>query len=308
MNTLRTPHFLSSVLKQGRLAVFALWTAILSPVAWADGQVTHLSGPVQVQQADGKAMAARVGSRLNEGETLVTGKGAYARLEMSDGGEMVLRPETQLKIESYRFEKSTPLQDLSVYKLLQGGLRAITGLISKRGNREAYRLNTVTATVGIRGTQYDVRLCQADCGALADGTYVAVRFGAVSESNEHGELVLSVGQVGYASAGAAPVRLPRDPGIGFTPPPGIPKLDEKKKQEAAAASSGTDSASPSGIAASGSATASADKPTLASIVASSTNSSADAQQSVAPVQADNPLQVPVLNASTLNTAPECSVQ
>ena len=155
-----------------------------------------------------------------------------------------------------------------------------------------------------------MRLCQADCGALADGTYVAVRFGAVAQSNVHGELVVSVGQVGYAAAGAAPVRLPRDPGIGFTPPPGIPKLDEKKKQEAAAASTGTDNVSSSGTAASGSGTVSADKPTLASIAASSSGSSstADAQQSVSPVQVDNPLQTPALNASTVSTTAECSVQ
>jgi hypothetical protein len=309
MNTLRTPSFMHTVLMQSRVAVLGLLTLLLSPAAWAEGQVTHLSGPVQVQQADGKAMAARVGAKLSEGQTLVTGKGAYARLEMSDGGEMVLRPETQLKIESYRFEKANPIEDTSVYKLLQGGLRAITGLISKRGNRDAYRMNTVTATIGIRGTQYDVRLCQADCGALADGTYVAVRFGAVAQSNVHGELVVSVGQVGYAAAGVAPVRLPRDPGIGFTPPPGIPKLDEKKKLEAAAVSAGTDNVSSSGTAASGSATMSTDKPTLASIAASSSGSSTvDAQQSVSPVQADSPLQKPALNASTLGTGAECSVQ
>jgi len=287
--------------------VLALLFSLMSTGAQAEGLVTHLSGPVQLQLPDGKALVARVGSKVSEGETLVTGKGGYARLEMSDGGEMVLRPDTRLLVESYRFDKATPLQDLSVFRLLQGGLRAITGLISKRGNRDAYRLQTVTATIGIRGTQFDVRVCQADCGALADGTYVAVRFGAIAESNVHGELVLSVGQVGYASAGAAPVRLPRDPGIGFTPPPGIPKLDEKKKLEAAAASSGGDNVSSSGTAASGGAAPTADKPTLASMVAGSSSSS-EAQQSLAPIQPDTPVPMPAMDASTTIAPAECVVQ
>jgi hypothetical protein len=223
---------------------FALF--LLCGVSRAEGTVTHLSGLVQVQQLDGRLIASTVGSKVNEGETLVTGKAGYARLEMTDGGEMVLRPESQLKIESYRFEKSNPSLDSSLFRMLQGGLRAITGLVSKRGNRDAYKLITPTATIGIRGTQFDVRLCQANCGALADGTYVAVRSGAIVEANSFGELQLTAGQVGFAPPAAAPVRLPRDPGIGFTPPPGIPKLDEKKKQEAAAASEADVSGSAAG--------------------------------------------------------------
>jgi hypothetical protein len=219
----------------GKFAVLlALVMPTVSTSVRAEGTVTHLSGPVQVQQVDGRITASTVGAKVNEGETLVTGKAGYARLEMTDGGEMVLRPDSKLKIESYRFEKSNPASDNSIFRMIQGGLRAITGLVSKRGNRDAYKLLTPTATVGIRGTQFDVRLCQENCGSLADGTYVAVRSGAIVESNSFGELQLTAGQVGYAPPTSAPVRLPRDPGIGFTPPPGIPKLDEKKKLEAAA--------------------------------------------------------------------------
>lgn len=216
--------------------VLALLLGAMLGNAHAEGLITHLSGPVQLLQANGQVQTVSPGTRIVEGQTLATGKGAYARLEMTDGGEMVLRPESKLTIEAYHFEKANPLLDNSVFRLLQGGLRAISGFVSKRGNRDAYRLITVTATIGIRGTQFDVRLCQANCGALGDGTYVSVRSGAIAQSNSFGELLVPAGQVGYAPPNAAPVRLPRDPGIGFTPPPGIPKLDEKKKLEAAAAS------------------------------------------------------------------------
>jgi hypothetical protein len=89
--------------------------------------------------------------------------------------------------------------------------------------------------MGIRGTRYDIRVCQGDCGALKEGTYLAVRFGAMQVTNPQGSLTVAAGQVVYAPAGLRPALLPRDPGIGFTPPAVIPKLDEKKKQAAPAA-------------------------------------------------------------------------
>ena len=53
--------------------------------------------------------------------------------------------------------------DSLVMNLLRGGLRVVTGAISKRGT--AARLSTPTATVGIRGTDFDARLRADDCRA-----------------------------------------------------------------------------------------------------------------------------------------------
>lgn len=207
--------------------------------AWAEGTLTHLSGPVSVQKPDGTTLPGTAGTKVDVGDTVITGAGGYARMEMTDRGEMVLRPDSQLKVESYKFAEAKPAEDNFVFSVLRGGLRTVTGLIGKRGNKDAYKLTTATATVGIRGTQFDLRVCQANCGALADGTYVAVRFGAVQTSNAQGSLAVAAGQVAYVPPQRPPVMLPRDPGIGFTPPAVIPKLDEKKKQAAAAAAANT---------------------------------------------------------------------
>jgi len=48
--------------------------------------------------------------------------------------------------------------------LLRGGFRAITGLIAK-SSPNAARVTTKTATIGIRGTDFDARICGADCKA-----------------------------------------------------------------------------------------------------------------------------------------------
>jgi len=202
--------------------------------AWADGTITHLSGEISVQRKDGTIVAGSVGSKVAEGEVMITGATGYGRLELTDGGEMVLRPNSQLKIETYRFHAEKPAEDRFVFRMLKGGLRTVTGLIGKRGDKEAYEGKTMTATIGVRGTQFDLRLCQGDCGSLADGTYLAVRFGAVRTGNAQGSLDVAAGQVALVQAARTPVMLPRDPGIGFTPPAVIPKLDEKKKQQSAA--------------------------------------------------------------------------
>lgn len=201
----------------------------LTPLAWADGSITHLSGAVSVRTTDGRTLPGAAGVKVNQGDTVTTGAGGYARIEMTDGGEMVLRPKAELKIEAYSFEPTKPESDSFVFSVLRGGLRTVTGLISKRGNQDAYRLRTATSTIGIRGTQFDLRVCQADCGTLPDGTYVAVKSGAVRATNAAGNQLVSSGQVAFVPPILPPIILPRNPGIGFTAPAVIPKLDENKK-------------------------------------------------------------------------------
>ena len=215
------------------LRLLAPLLMLCSASAWPDGTLTHLSGPVSVEKTDGKTIMGAVGAKVLNGDTVVTGAQGYVRMEMTDGGEIVLRPNSQLKVERYEFAKDKPADDSFVFSMLKGGLRTVTGLIGKRGNKDAYLAKTPTATIGIRGTQYDMRVCQANCGALADGTYLAVRFGAIQTSNAQGTLAVAAGQVALVPSLRPPVLLPHDPGVGFSPPPVIPKLDEKKKIKAA---------------------------------------------------------------------------
>ena len=224
-------------------ALCSVLLALLASIgsAWAQGTITHLSGPISVIKADGSRVEGASGLSLAVGDTVLSGAAGFARIEMTDKAELVVRPNTQLKIERYTFEVDRPNADDSVLSVLKGGLRTVTGLIGKRGKQDAYQLKTTTATIGIRGTQFDMRLCAGDCGALADGTYVKTTRGSVilsslaapnlPESVAIPGLILTAGQVGFVPPIDAPVLLPRDPGIGFTPPPSIPKLDENKREE-----------------------------------------------------------------------------
>ncbi len=213
-----------------RLLALLLASLLFSKSVLADGTLTQLSGQVAVQKADGSSRPAAIGLRVQQGDSLITGADGFVRMQMTDGGQMVLRPASQIKIERYHFEQAQPEQDHFVFSALKGGFRAITGLISKRGNRDAYQANTRTATLGIRGTEYDLQVCEpgltgrnscasmADGASTADGTYVAVIVGAIVVSNELGYINLTVGQFGFVPPNLPPVVLTRDPGISFMLP------------------------------------------------------------------------------------------
>ncbi|MFM9912531.1 MAG: FecR domain-containing protein [Methylophilaceae bacterium] len=217
------------------------WTVLavltlMSVSALADGTVTQLAGTITAKRS-GDVLALSRGSTVKEGDIITTEKGAYAQIKFSDGMVMTLKPSTQVAIKEQHFEENEPEKDKFTLGLLKGGLRTISGLISKRGNRDAYKMNTATATIGIRGTVFDVDDCSTSkctkgsakidetgvvdaktktdvSDEVAPAVYVGVHEGEVVMKNDAGELTLSAGQFGIAPASTViPLQLPGDPGL-----------------------------------------------------------------------------------------------
>ena len=131
--------------------------AVAAPV----GQVKYARGAVTVQQADGSgARLIGKGGAINQGEVVKTGSKSFAILELGDDTKMTLRPGSSFAVETLDARKSGKAQAL--LRLFRGGLRAVTGYISKF-NPNGYRIRTSVATIGIRGTKFDARLCTDDC-------------------------------------------------------------------------------------------------------------------------------------------------
>ncbi len=209
------------------LAVSLVWM----PVAQAAtaGQITHLSGTLSAKRVDGSSKLLSVKSDVMEGDTLSTETETYARIKFADGGEVVMRPGTQLKIENYAYNAAKPESDNIVMSMFKGGLRAVTGLIGKR-NREKVSFQTETATIGIRGTHFGALLCRNDCGGIPttggkpppNGLHVDVTNGAITMRNGAGSVQINAGQFGYvASAGTPPAMVPPQQGIQVTMPSSI---------------------------------------------------------------------------------------
>ncbi len=126
------------------------------------GEVEFARGVGFVQTPGQQTRTLGKGVALKQGDRLTTSEGASAVIKLDDGTKMTLRPNSDLLLEEYRFRAEAPDNSM-VLQLLRGGFRAITGLVSK-GSPNAARINTRTATIGIRGTDFDARLCgPADC-------------------------------------------------------------------------------------------------------------------------------------------------
>jgi hypothetical protein len=195
---------------------------IFSSVAFAAtevGKVTHLSGPILAKKADGTTRVLSINSAVEQGDTLVTEKKTYARIKFTDNSEINMRPGTQLRVAQYNFDPAKPTEDKAVYNLAKGGMRAVTGLIGKRGDQNSYKLMTETAVAGVRGTTYEVRICEDNCGSIPNGLYLFVLEGIINVSNNAGSRDVMAGQYVYVqTADTMPTILPGNPGFDFTLP------------------------------------------------------------------------------------------
>lgn len=195
---------------------------LVSSIAFANtGTVTQLSGTLSVRKADGSVRILSQKSTIVSGDTLNTERDSYAQVRFSDGAQITLKPSTAVKLDNFKFQDDKPADDSFLYSLVKGGLRAVTGIVGKR-SKDAYRLGTATATIGIRGTTLSADDCVnsrlGDCSRLNPGVYVGVSDGEVIIRNNQGELGLAAGQFGLISTNQRPLFLSTDPGLQFTPP------------------------------------------------------------------------------------------
>jgi len=213
-----------------RLIATFLLAAVFGAVEAAPaGHVTHLSGTISAKRADGSSRLLSLQSEVMAGDELTTQRDTYARIRFADGGEVVMRPETALKVDSYTYDAQKPESDSVIFGLIRGGLRAITGLIGKR-NRDAYKVRTATATIGIRGTHFGVLLCADNCAGIPtvsgsapeNGMHVDVARGAIIVSNGAGQQLVNAGQFGFVRDNlTAPVLTPPQDGVRVTMPQAI---------------------------------------------------------------------------------------
>jgi hypothetical protein len=132
-----------------------------SALASAAGLVDFAVGDAQATGADGQARVLAKGGEINAGDRILTNQGRV-QIRFSDGAYVSLQPNTTFEVRQYRFSGKTDGSEKGVFGLLRGALRTVTGLIG-HVNRDAYQIQTPTATIGIRGTGGIIEV-------LADGT------------------------------------------------------------------------------------------------------------------------------------------
>lgn len=157
------------------------------------GTVFDVSGNVTGQVGTGQPAPAAKGQALVANATITTGPASYAILKFEDGTVIVLKENTAFQVQSYTFQPKVPENANAIFNLVRGGLRLVTGLVTSR-NREALKVATPLATIGIRGTEFTAE--------LTNPLYVGVQVGAVGLTNSAGTLVVGAGQFGSVLSGA----------------------------------------------------------------------------------------------------------
>jgi hypothetical protein len=201
-------------LRAARPSLQALAVVVLGlgATSWAQAQaqaqvaaeVRSASGVVFAQPAGGQVRVIQAGAKLSVGDTIGTEKGAFALVVFNDGSRVALRPESAIAIRGFSFQPDDPSKDQMSVQLLKGWLRNVSGQIGKRGNQNAFDLKVNDTTIGIRGTDFGVRLCDEECAARAE----AIPEGVLPQSGRLGQLLSSNQPVQRLREGVTPQDLP----------------------------------------------------------------------------------------------------
>ena len=139
-----------------RILSFTVLLALPFSSAFAASAYVHeLQGTLTGQYGTAAPRALKIGDTLNPGVTLSTGDKSTAIVKFEDGQLVVLQPNTRFAVREYSYNTKRIRDSNVVFQLVQGGLRFVTGVIGAT-NRNAFKLNVGTATIGVRGTAGDV--------------------------------------------------------------------------------------------------------------------------------------------------------
>jgi len=184
------------------------------------GRVEFVFGNSRALAPNGAERLLKKGDAVHEGDTVITGPSASLQLLMVDRAMLAVRPNSRLRIDTYRFKGKEDGSELGVLRLIKGTFRSITGMIGHT-NKKNYRIITETANIGVRGTDHEAGYLLPGQPEGAPGTYDKVNWGGTYIKTPWGSVDVSPNEVGFASSkpGSVPVLLQGIPGFLQATPP-----------------------------------------------------------------------------------------
>jgi hypothetical protein len=151
-----------------------LVAVLLAPLVPARAQqpaaeVRSVTGVAFAQASGNEVRVLQTGAKLAVGDMVGTQKGAFALLVFGDGSRVALREESTLTVRGFRYRPEDAQADQMAVDLLKGWMRKVSGEIARR-NPRSFEMRVGDATIGIRGTDFSVRICDEACArARTDG-------------------------------------------------------------------------------------------------------------------------------------------
>ena len=127
--------------------------AVAEPVA----TIIRTEGSVNLSTPDGQLTPMQRQDTLSEGNHLITGDASTVTLRFHDNTLVKLDAQSELVIASY--QPGSPETSRFFLELLSGRLRLLTGALAREPS--AFELRTPHASIGVRGTEFEVRIVSA---------------------------------------------------------------------------------------------------------------------------------------------------
>jgi len=186
------------------------------------GYVAQLGGQANAKDINGRVLQLQINSQIFEGDRLETAPGAELYILMDDGAEVHLKEDSVLKISEYAITAGYDESSSSILDLLRGGLRKLTGSIGASALAN-YQVQTGLATIGIRGTEYVIKLCkQDDCSQTVSRNdpeaklHAVVLKGAITlTTDEEVQILMAMGEYGTATPETLIVEDDKPLPVGF---------------------------------------------------------------------------------------------
>lgn len=129
--------------------------------AWAQdvGQIKVISGAVHMERG-GKPLPVQIGSPVLQSDTLVTGADGSVGITFTDNSLLSVGPNSVLAIDRYAFDSTTHAGQFDA-SLKKGTLAVVSGKMVRQ-SPGAMRVRTPTSIMGVRGTEFVVRVAEGD--------------------------------------------------------------------------------------------------------------------------------------------------
>jgi hypothetical protein len=121
----------------------------VSDTSVAIGTVVKITGKA-FAEADGHSHPLVEGSKVREGETVVTADGSKVEIRFTDNTVLSQGENSRIELDEYVYEGEKGAAGL-LFNMVEGSFRTVTGKIVEQ-NSEGFNLSSPLATIGIRGT------------------------------------------------------------------------------------------------------------------------------------------------------------
>jgi hypothetical protein len=159
---------ISTIRRAREFALLCLTGFAVAPAAAADAQKVGQAEIIRnevVNATKAQLIPIGVGDDVLRDEVVRTGTDANARFGLIDNTKLTLGPASTLTIDRAVLADESRYKQITI-RLTEGAFRFITG----NSDKKSYKIETPSASIGVRGTILDIRISQTETlVALQDG-------------------------------------------------------------------------------------------------------------------------------------------